>query len=354
MSKIRRKNKIPGLPPGTLTYTGTRKNEKISIEIFDYSTEHLMEKKNCTVEETFIYKEKNSITWINIEGLSDIDAIEKIGKYYEIHPLTLEDILHMEQLPKIEVFEKYIFITLKMLTFNEVTREVESEQVGIIMGKNFVISFQEGKEGDVFDPLRERIRAGKGRIRNYGADYLNYAIIDIIVDNYFIILEKIGEKVEEYEEKLLLNPEENILKNIYELKREIMFLRKIFIPIREITAQMQYSESTFINERTLIFIRDLYDHSLQVIDMVDTYRETVSGLIELYLSSLSNRMNQVMRILTTISTIFIPLTFIVGVYGMNFDFMPELHFRYGYYMIWGVMVAVGVGMYLYFKKKKWM
>ena len=354
MSKIRRKNKIPGLSPGTLMYTGTRKNEKISIEIFDYSTEHLIEKKNCTIEDAFVYKEKNSTTWINIEGLSDIDAIEKIGKYYEIHPLTLEDLLHMEQLPKIEVFENYIFTTLKMLTFNEAKREVESEQVGIIMGKNFVISFQEGKEGDVFDPLRERIRAGKGRLRSYGADYLNYALIDIIVDNYFIILEKIGEKVEDYEEKLLIQPEENLLKNIYGLKREIMFLRKTFIPIREIAAKMQHSGSELINERTLVFIRDLYDHSLQVIDMVETYRETVSGLVELYLSSLSNRMNQVMRILTTISTIFIPLTFIVGVYGMNFDFMPELHLHYGYYIIWGVMLAVGVGMYLYFKRKKWM
>lgn len=354
MSKIRRKNKIPGLSPGTLMYTGTRKNEKISIEIFDYSTEHLIEKKNCTVEDAFVYKEKSSTTWINIEGLSDIDAIEKIGKYYEIHPLTLEDLLHMEQLPKIEVFENYIFTTLKMLTFNESTREVESEQVGIIMGKNFVISFQEGKEGDVFDPLRERIRAGKGRLRSYGADYLNYALIDIIVDNYFVILEKIGEKVEDYEEKLLIHPEEDLLKNIYGLKREIMFLRKTFIPIREIAAQMQHSESELINERTLVFIRDLYDHSLQVIDMVETYRETVSGLVELYLSSLSNRMNQVMRILTTISTIFIPLTFIVGVYGMNFDFMPELHLHYGYYIIWGVMIALGAGMYVYFKRKKWM
>ena len=174
------------------------------------------------------------------------------------------------------------------------------------------------------------------------------------MDNYFIILEKIGEKVEDYEEKLLIQPEENLLKNIYGLKREIMFLRKTFIPIREIAAQMQHSGSELINERTLVFIRDLYDHSLQVIDMVETYRETVSGLVELYLSSLSNRMNQVMRILTTISTIFIPLTFIVGVYGMNFDFMPELHLHYGYYIIWGVMLAVGVGMYLYFKRKKWM
>ncbi len=354
MSKIRRKNKMPGLSPGTLMYTGSKENEKISIEIFDYSTEHLIEKRNCTLEEALVYKEKSSTTWINIEGLGDIEAIEKLGKFYEIHPLTLEDILHLEQLPKIEIFENYIFTTLKMLTFNENTREVESEQVGIVMGKNFVITFQEGKDGDVFEPLRDRIRAGKGRLRSYGADYLNYTLVDIIVDNYFIILEKIGERVEVYEEKLLLQPEENLVKEIYGLKREIIFLRKCVMPIREITTQMLHSDSDLINERILVFIRDLYDHSLQVIDMVETYRETVSGLVELYLSSLSNRMNQVMRILTTISTIFIPLTFIVGVYGMNFEFMPELKLHYGYYIIWGVMIAVGGGMYLYFKRKKWM
>lgn len=353
MSRFVKKTKKAGLSPGTIVFTGKQKSEKIKMEVFDYSPEGVTEKQLEKIEESFKYKENKNISWINIDGLHDTDLIEKIGIYYGIHPLTMEDIVQIEQRAKIEIFDNYIFIVLKMLSFNEEKYMVEGEQIGIVLGENFVISFQEGKEGDVLDSLRERIRGGKGRIRKMGSDYLCYAIIDVIIDNYFVVLEKIGEKIEDYEERMIENPQENIIKEIYELKREILFLKKVITPLRELAMKMEHSESELITEKTDLFLRDLYDHSIQVLETVETYREMVSGLIELYLSSLSNKMNQVMRVLTTMSTIFIPLTFIAGVYGMNFEYMPELKMKYGYFIVMGLMMIIGMGMVRYFKKKKW-
>ena len=352
MARITRKNKKPGLSPGTLLYTGKKYRENIEIDLIDYSENYFFEKKNVKLKEIDDYCNTTSITWINVEGLHETEVIADIGKIYGIHTLTMEDILHLEQLPKVETFDSYIFTTVKMLSLDS-NEKVEDEQLGIILGKNFVITFQEGKDGDVFEPLRDRIRKGNGRIRGMAADYLYYAILDIIIDNYFVVMEEIGEKIAVYEEKLMFAPEENIIKEIYSLKREIIFLRKSIVPLREMILKIQHCECELIETKTEIFLRDLYDHSLQVIDMVETYREMVSGLLELYLSSLSNRMNEVMRTLTTISTIFIPLTFIVGVYGMNFVNMPELKFKYGYYIIWGFMIGIGIFMYKYFKNKKW-
>ncbi len=354
MSRFVKKTKKAGLSPGTIIFTGKQKKEKIKMEVFDYSPESVAEKQLEKIEESFKYKENKNISWINIDGLYDTELIEKIGTYYGIHPLTLEDIVQIDQRAKIEIFDNYIFIVLKMLSFNEEKHIVEGEQIGIVLGENFVISFQEGKDGDVLDSLRERIRGGKGRIRKMGTDYLCYAIIDVIIDNYFVVLEKIGEKIEDYEERMMENPQENIIKEIYELKREILFLRKVITPLRELAMKMEHSESELITEKTDIFLRDLYDHSIQVLETVETYREMVSGLIELYLSSLSNKMNQVMRVLTTMSTIFIPLTFIAGVYGMNFEYMPELKMKYGYFIVIGLMLIIGIGMVRYFKKKKWL
>ena len=354
MSRFVKKTKKAGLSPGAIVFTGDKKVERVKMEIIDYSLEDIKEKKIEKVEELFKYKDLETVTWINIDGLHDTDVIEKMGNYFGIHPLTLEDIVQIDQRAKIEMFEDYIFIVMKMLEFNEEKNIVEGEQIGIVLGKNFVISFQEGKEGDVFNPLRDRIRAGKGRIRKMGADYLFYALIDIIIDNYLIILEKIGEKIENYEEVLIENPNENIIKEIYELKREILYLKKIITPLREISIKMEKSGSNLITEKTEPFLRDLYDHSIQAIEAVETYREMVSFLRELYLSSLSNKMNQVMRVLTTISTIFIPLTFIAGVYGMNFENMPELKTKNGYFLIMEIMSAIGIGMYKYFKNKEWL
>lgn len=354
MSKFIKKQKKTGQSPGTLTFTGDKKLEKVKIDLIDYDVNSFIEKKLSKIEESFKFKEKDSVTWINIDGLHDVELIEKIGVHYNIHHLTLEDILQVEQRAKIEFFDNYVFVVMNMLSYNDKINTTESEQVSFILGKNFVISFQEGKEGDVFEPIRERIRTAKSRIRNMGADYLNYVLIDIIIDNYFYVLEKLGENIEEQESELIERPEENILNDIYNLKREILFLRKAVFPIRELAIKLQRAETELITDKTEVFLRDLYDHAIQVIETIDTYREMVSGLLDLYLSSVSNRMNQVMRVLTTISTIFIPLTFIAGVYGMNFKNMPELETKYGYIIIWIVMILIGIGMYFYFKRKKWL
>ena len=353
MSKFVKKAKKVGLSPGTVVFTGKKINGNVKIEIIDYKENYLMEKKVENLEECFKFRESESVTWINVEGLYDTEIIEKIGNYYGIHALTLEDIAQIEQRSKIEIFENYIFIVVKMLSYNENSQSVESEHIGIVLGRNFVISFQEGKEGDVFNPLRERIRGGKGRIRNMGVDYLCYAIVDIIIDNYLIIREKIGEKIEEMEELLMENPNENVIKEIYRMRSEVLFLRKNTAPLREIAVKMENSGSELITEKTEAFLRDLYDHTIQAVETVEIYREMVASLRELYLSSLSNKMNQVMRVLTTISTIFIPLTFIAGVYGMNFENMPELKTRYGYFIILAVMSGISFVMYRYFKSKEW-
>jgi magnesium transporter len=349
---IKNISKTIGLPPGTLTFVGKKKLEKTKISIIDYDSSNFSEKEAKKIEECFLFKKTPTITWLNIDGLHDLEIIDKIGKHYEIHPLVLEDILNTGQRPKIEVFDDYIFITLKMLTFNEKEFKILSEQVSLILGKNFVISFQE-KTGDIFDPLRKRISNGKGRIRKMNSDYLTYALLDIIIDYYFNILEKIGEKIENFEEELMLESKSDTLNEIYRLKREVLYLRKATWPLRESINKLERSESLLIHKKTTPYLRDLYDHTIQVIDTVETSRDLLSGMLELYLSSVSNKMNEIMKVLTIFAAIFIPLTFIAGIYGTNFDFIPELKWRYGYFAMWGVMIITGIGLLLFFKKNKW-
>jgi len=346
------KKKI-GLPPGTLVHVGEKKAEKVRIRIIDYDEAQFEEKEAKTVEECFPFKDTPTVTWINIDGLHDIEIIEKIGKHFGLHPLLLEDILNTEQRPKMEDHEDYLFIVLKMLYYDEEKHDITAEQVSIILGSNFVISFQE-QEGDVFKFIRERIRNGKGRIRKVGSDYLAYALVDAIVDNYFIILEKLGEKIEEMEEELVTNPTPETLQTIHHLKREMIFLRKSVWPLREVISALERGEPTLIHESTGIYLRDLYDHTIQVIDSIETFRDMVSGMLDIYLSSISNRMNEVMKVLTIIATIFIPLTFIAGIYGMNFQYMPELGWHWGYPAVWFVICAIFIVMLVYFKRKRWM
>jgi magnesium transporter len=346
------KKKI-GLPPGTLVHVGEKKAEKVRIRIIDYDEAQFEEKEAKTVEECFPFKDTPTVTWINIDGLHDIEIIEKIGKHFGLHPLLLEDILNTEQRPKMEDHEDYLFIVLKMLYYDEEKHDITAEQVSIILGSNFVISFQE-REGDVFKFIRERIRNGKGRIRKVGSDYLAYALVDAIVDNYFIILEKLGEKIEEMEEELVTNPMPETLQAIHHLKREMIFLRKSVWPLREVISALERGEPTLIHESTGIYLRDLYDHTIQVIDSIETFRDMVSGMLDVYLSSVSNKMNEVMKVLTIIATIFIPLTFIAGIYGMNFEYMPELGWHWGYPVIWLLMCAVLILMLVYFRRKRWL
>jgi magnesium transporter len=354
MLKVFRKtsDKI-GLPPGTLVHIGERKVEKTRITVLDYDAGQFQEKEVETAEECFPFKDKPTVTWINIDGIHEVEVIEKIGRHFNVHPLILEDILHTGQRPKMEDLENYIFVVVKMLYYDDEAHEITSEQVSLILGSNFVISFQE-REGDVFDPVRERIRKAKGRIRRLKADYLAYVLIDTIVDHYFVILEKIGEHVEGMEEELVTNPKPETLQHIHNLKRELIFLRKSVWPLREIISGLERGDSSLIDESTGIYFRDVYDHTISVAETVETFRDMVSGMLDTYLSSVSNKMNEVMKVLTIMATIFIPLTFVAGIYGMNFEFMPELKWHWGYFAALALMGAVAVVMVIYFRRKTWL
>lgn len=345
--------KRAGLPPGALIQIGEKKTETVRITIIDYDEMQFEEREAKTVEECFPFKDKPTVTWINIDGVHQIDVIEKIAKHFDIHPLVSEDIVNTGHRPKMDDFENYIFVILKMFHCNEEDNAIETEQVSLVLGSNFVISFQE-RQGDVFNPIRERIRKAKGRIRKKGADYLAYALVDVIVDNYFIILEKLGENIELLEEELLTNPGRETLQAIHNLKREMIFLRKSVWPLREVISGLERAESSFIQESTGIYLRDVYDHTIQVIDTIETFRDMVSGMLDIYLSSISNKMNEVMKVLTIIATIFIPLTFVAGIYGMNFEYMPELKWHWGYFTVWFLMVAMVVSMLFYFRRRKWL
>jgi magnesium transporter len=317
-----------------------------------YDEKQFMEKEVNTAEEAFFKEKTSKVTWLNVDGVHQPEIIEQVGKHFGLHPLVLEDIANTGQRPKIEDYDDYIFLVLRMLRFDDKGSETKTEQVSIIIGSDFVISFQE-KEGDVFDPIRERIRNNKGRVRKMGADYLAYALIDAIVDNYFMILEKLGEAIEEVENKLVINPKAETLQIIHDLKREMIFLHKSVWPLREVIDRLERSESPLINKSTCVYLRDVYDHTIQVMDSVETFRDMLSGMLDIYLSSVSNRMNEVMKVLTVIATIFIPLTFVAGVYGMNFKFMPELGQVWGYPAILILMFTVALVMVVYFRRKKW-
>jgi len=349
-----KRSKKAGLPPGTLLHIGRERSGKTKITILDYDEAGYRERETEAVEECFPFKDRPTVTWINVDGVHSGELLEKMGECYGFHPLVLEDVMNTDQRPKMEDYSEYIYIVLKMLRYNDQNGGTVSEQISLIVGPNFVFSFQEGIEGDVFGPIRERIRSDKSRIRKMGADYLAYSLIDAIVDNYFSVLERLGEKVELLEEKIVSNPATETLRSIHFLKREMIFLRKAVWPLREVISAMQRGESPLIRESTKIYLRDIYDHTIQIIDTVETLRDMVSGMLDIYLSSLSNRMNAVMKVLTIIATIFMPLTFLAGVYGMNFKYLPELEWRLGYPVFWIVILIITVTMLIFFKKKDWL
>jgi len=362
MRRTPRRSQKAGAPPGTLIHLGDKRIGKPKITIIDYNEHEFEEKTVERIEETFPYKDKSTITWINVAGIHQTEILEKLGQYYGLHPLVLEDILNTDQRPKMEDYEQFLFIVLKMLSLNSKphpeeehpvpTGEVEAEQISLILGKNFVISFQE-TEGDLFDPIRDRIRNSKGKIRQMGADYLTYLLIDIIVDNYFIILEKYGERIEVLEDYLTSDPTTQSLHTLHVLKREMIFLRKSTWPLRELISGMERSQSPLITQTTLTYLRDVYDHTIQVIDTIETYRDMLSGMVDTYLTSISNRTNEVMKVLTIIATIFIPLTFVTGIFGMNFIYIPLLKWNGGFFVSFAAMIIISGGMMLYFKSKRW-
>ncbi len=349
---MKRVSKKVGLSPGTLVHIGEKKIEQVRIRVIDYDEQHIEERDVKTIEECLPYKDTPGTTWINIDGLHETDVIEKIGKHFNLHPLILEDILNTDQRPKMDDHDEYLFLTLKMLTYEE-EGQLKVESISLVLGPNYLLSFQEG-EGDVFEPVRERIRKAKGKLRQRGPDYLAYALTDAIVDNYFVVLEKISDEVGSLEAELTTNPSPQTLQTIHELKRELIFLRKSVWPLREVTGALERGEVELIQDKTTVFLRDVYDHTVQVIDTVETLRDMVSGMLDVYLSSVSNRMNEVMKVLTIIATIFIPLTFIAGIYGMNFKYMPELGWKWSYPLLWLLMVGLLVFMLLYFRRKKWL
>jgi magnesium transporter len=350
---IKKRSKKAGLPPGTLVHIGEQKAERVKITVIDYDEGRLQEEEIGTVEECFPFKDKPTVTWINVDGIHQVEILELLGDCFGLHPLVLEDILNTDQRPKMEDLSEYLFVVLKTFSYNDQSDEVEPEQISLILGPSFVMSFQE-REGDVFNPIRERIRTGKGRIRRMGADYLAYALLDLVVDNYFTVLEQVGEKVEFLEEELVTNPTPETLQTIHNLKREMIFLRKSVWPLREVIGALERGESSLIEESTGIYLRDVYDHTIQVIDTIETFRDMISGMLDIYLSSVSNRMNEVMKVLTIIATIFIPLTLVAGIYGMNFQYMPELGWRWGYPVVWLAMLVIGALMLVYFRRKKWL
>ncbi|MBN2199007.1 MAG: magnesium/cobalt transporter CorA [Candidatus Aminicenantes bacterium] len=350
---MKRRSKKTGLPPGALVYVGEKKLEKVRITIMSYDPERCEEKRTESVAECATFRDAPSVTWLNVDGIHDAGLIQELGRCFGIHSLTLEDIMTASQRPKLEDYGDYLFLVARMLHPRTDGGEERFEQVSMVIGPNFLLSFLEDA-GDVFEGVRERLRGGKARIRNQGPDYLAYSLLDAVVDGYFGVLESIGDEIEKLEGEILQEPQESTVRRIHQLKREMIFLRKSVWPLREAIARLERRDSPLVKETTAVFLKDVYDHTIQVIDTVETFRDMLTGMLDTYLTSVSNRMNEVMKVLTLIATIFMPLTFIAGVYGMNFRFMPELGWRWGYWAVLGVMAAVAGTMIVYFKRKKWL
>src|SRR5690554_413147 len=339
------------LSPGTVKYTGKKVTTITELDIIDYSKDHYHRFKTNDINEAFNYEDSTNITWINVNGLSNTDDIITLGNHFELHPLIQEDIVSTYQRPKIDEYEEYLFIVFKMLHYDD--EKLTNEHISMVVGKDYVLTFQEA-EGDVFGDLRERLEHGKGRIRTVGSDYLMFAILDAVVDNYFTVVEFLSNKVELLEDKLFDKKEDpDIAEEIQGLKKDILRIRKAVVPLREVVNRLEKMESPLVEERTNKYIRDLYDHIIQVNESVEIYREMIWSLMDMYMTTISNKMNEVMKVLTVMSTIFIPLTFLAGIYGMNFEYMPELHYKYSYFILLGSMFLVVLAMILYFKKKKW-
>lgn len=342
-----------GLSPGTPVFIGEQKQDHTRVDVLRYGEDFVIETKDAKIGDCALARELPGVAWINVFGIHDVELIAALGEHFGIHPLTQEDIVNTAQRPKSEEFDDYIFIVLKMMTYDDTQRDVDIDTVSIVLGRGFVISFQE-REGSIFEPVCDRIRNAKGRVRKLDSDYLAYTLMDAVVDAYFVALERLGDYIETIEDEIVADPVPVHMQELHRLKREVLFIRKSVWPLREEIGAILKTESPLIHDGTGVFLRDLYDHTIRVIDIVETSRDILSSMHDTYLSSVSNRMNEVMKVLTIIATIFIPLTFIVGVYGMNFENMPELRWHWGYFGIWGLMVSMTVGMVIYFRKQRWL
>lgn len=342
-----------GAAPGTLIHVGSARADAVCLTVMDYDETSCDERVLQGADDAAAYRDTRRTAWIHVDGVHRVDLVSRLGECFGLHSLVLEDVLNTNQRPKLDQMEGYLYLVFRLLTWDEAAGDMRSEQVSLILGPRYVLSFAE-RTSTVFDPLRDRIRQGVGRIRKSGADYLAYALLDVVVDHYFVVLEKLDEEIENLETGLAANPTPAMLAALNRLKRQALFLRKSVWPLREAIASLQRRDSPLIAESTGLYLRDLYDHVVHVIDTIETLRDMLSGMLDIYLSSVSNRMNEVMKLLTVISTIFIPLTFLCGVYGMNFKHMPELDFDYGYEVFWGVMLLVALLLVAFFRRKRWL
>jgi len=342
-----------GTAPGTLVHIGGPRDAEVTITLMEYSETSLDERTLPGVDDLAQCTDSGDVSWINVDGVHDMTLLKEVGRVFGLHPLTLEDIANTAQRAKVEEFESYLYLVLRMPHAHSVTSEILSEQVSIILTKDCVLSFQE-QPGDVFEPIRERLRRGIGRIRRAGPDYLTYALVDAIVDHYFVLLGRLSDRLAELEDEVHTDPSPETLRAVHALRRESILLRKSVWPLRDLVSGFARSESPLVADKTKLYLRDVHDHAVQVIDTIETLRDMVGSLIDLYMSAVSNRMNEIMKVLTIVGSLFIPLTFVAGIYGMNFQHMPELAWRWGYAGAWAVMVAVLVGMLAYFRRKRWL
>ncbi len=349
---VKSRLKTIGLPPGSLVHIGDKKRDTAVITLIEYGEDTFRQNNISSKNLSEINQSEGKALWLNIEGLNETEVLAEIGGKFGLHPLVMEDILNTDQRPKIEFNQDYMYISAKMLSYDRKLGEFDIEQISLVLGKNFVISFCE-KDTDIFAPVIKRLSLSAGRIRKLGTDYLMYCLLDIIVDNYFTVLEDFSEEIEVAEDELIVQSTSKTLKTIHKLKRQVLFLHKAVWPLRDVLSSLERGESELINESTNIFIRDLYDHVVQAMDTTETIRDILSSMLDIYLSSTSNRMNEIMKVLTIISTVFMPLSFIVGIYGMNIRYMPELGWPYMYPVLWLVMIVIGASMLYYFRKKKW-
>lgn len=347
---VKRGNKL-GAAPGTLLHIGKHKQANAAIQLISYGADQLEESAITDLASYQHGEEAGRVSWLNVDGVADPDLVETLGKQFQLHPLVMEDILNTDQRPKVEDYQGYLYIVLRMLQFDKDRQQIHSEQVSLVLGKNYVLSFQE-RSGDVFDGVRERLRAGR-RIRFMRSDYLTYALLDAVVDHYFEMLEYIGEQVEELEDQVIATPGPDTLARMHHYKREMLLLRKSIWPLRELLSRLSRDESPLVSEETQLYLRDVYDHVIHVMDSIDTIRELLASMLDLYLSSVSKRTNDIMKVLTLFASLFMPLTFIVGVYGMNFDVMPELRWTWGYPAVMLIMLLLVVGLLVLFRRRRW-
>ena len=342
-----------GMPPGSLVHVGEVHDQAQSITVIDYNASRLEKRTIESVDEILTYNTPDTVTWIIVNGLQNVSVIEAIGRHFDIHALVLEDILNTHQRPKFEEFENYLYIVFKAIGLQNGDASVEYEQISLLLLNNIIFTFKE-KPDDILDPIINRLNIPQSHIRTQGSDYLAYIIMDTVIDEYFALQDTFDELIETVEDELLTNPTNRTLTAIQKIKRELIFLRRSVSPLREMLSAIHRSESPLLNERTKHYFTDVYDHSIRIIEALESYRDLISGMLDIYLSSISNKMNETMKVLTVFSTLFIPLTFIAGVYGMNFEYMPELKWKWGYPLLWVVFIGISGLLLNFFRKRKWL